>query len=258
MRGETSCKQVNKSRSRSHNGKMKRFAIIFGFTHIPLRPKLLTFLCVMVTPPNQTKVAATLLKNCTFATQTHTKAKRLHFIPVQTSTEVFCVDNVNRSWDKMPSLFWEHRGFTVNNGWLGLSTLSTEHTHTEKWAVPVPLGDYQGQRRIISVAQGRLSKRRHKHNHNSSKCRHFYCSGSWGPRASVCGVGVGGCQRACVFPGHHALLVASGSRSGVSCRLRWGSVAVGGLSTLWEARATDQLLIDSSLSADTFPRLHWD
>lgn len=86
-------------------------------------------------------------------------------------------------------------------------------THTGKWAVPATLLGYQGQR-FISVARGCLSKRRHKHNHNSSKCRHFYSSGS-------CRTGASGGQRACVFSGRHALLVAS-RKSWLSCRLLRG------------------------------------
>lgn len=195
--------------------------------------------CSTHPPPDQTKVTAT---NCTFATQTHTKKQQLHFIPVQTSLtpQRFSVRRNNCSWDKMPSLWWHHRELKKRfycKQWLDKflrlvqNTHTRTRTHTErethrKVAVPATLGEYQGQRRIISVAQGRLSKQQHKHNHNSSKCRHFYSSGSWGTWAG------GGGQRPCVFPGCHALLVSS-RRSGVSCRLRWGSAADGGFSTLW-------------------------
>lgn len=112
-------------------------------------------------------------------------------------------------------------------------------THTGKWAVPATLLGYQGQRRFISVARGCLSKRRHKHNHNSSKCRHFYSSGS-------CRTGAWGGQRACVFSGRHALLVAS-RKSWVSCRLLRG----------W--RFVDTLAgVSRRSTPGRFVRLHWN
>lgn len=90
-------------------------------------------------------------------------------------------------------------------------TPTDAHTHTRKWDIPATLLDYQGQGRIIPVTQRRLSKRGGKHNHNSSKCRHFYSAGGSGGQAGF------------AFPGCIARLVAShGSR--VSCRLSGGQM----------------------------------
>ena len=74
------------------------------------------------------------------------------------------------------------------NKCLILSALDTEdtqrntHSCAGKWAIPAKLLVYQGHKGITFAPQRRLSKRGHKHNHNSSKCRHFYNAGGTGVR----------------------------------------------------------------------------
>lgn len=131
----------------------------------------------------------------------------------------------------------ELRLFTSLNVYLVVSSLGTggEHTHTHKnthgrkvgqswhttWASRLEENDLCHLETPVKI-------QRHKHNHYSSKCRHFYSAGVRG-------------QAGCVSPQRTAWLVASHS-DGISCRLCRGFQEGGGCTGSGIAQATGSLV----------------
>lgn len=124
IRWENSCKQVHhhchpedtdprgcNSRSSSQDGKMKRFASghhIWFYPH-SASTKAANLLTFMFTPPKSDQSNRHKLHICHTNAHQEATASLHSCADVFESTEVFCVKKVNRSWDKMPSLWWDHR-----------------------------------------------------------------------------------------------------------------------------------------------------
>lgn len=153
------------------------------------------------------------------------------------------------------------KGFTVLNLCLILSSLGTDAEHTPRNTHGQKVGHtchtswvLRSEKNYLCHLEVPVKIQRHKHNHNSSKCRHFYNALDRG-------------HAGCVFPACIAGLVASQwqgqllSLQGmerVVYRIRIQTKLKAALSTLWEAgkKAQIQTILKEILSFQWTVHMH--